>query len=78
MNFDLFRETFVQFDLDIDLFFTTQAAILVDQPVLSTSRCTSQNPKVVKMVISDESKQHEVHTRHSEFFMMFTSQPCCL
>lgn len=35
-NFDLCRETFVLFDLDIDLFFTTEVTILADQSVQAT------------------------------------------
>ena len=35
-NFDLCRETFVLFDLDIDLFFTTEVTILADQSAQAT------------------------------------------
>lgn len=35
-NFDLFKETFVLFDLDIDLFCTTEVTILADQSVQTT------------------------------------------
>lgn len=35
-NSDLFRETFVLFDLDIDLFYTTEVTKLVDQSVQAT------------------------------------------
>ena len=36
VNFALFRETFVLFDLDIDLFFTTEVTILADQSAQAT------------------------------------------
>ena len=35
-NFDPSRETFVLLDLDIDLLFTTEVTILVDQSVQAT------------------------------------------
>lgn len=38
MNFDLFRETFVLFDLDIDLVFTTEVAMLGEESEPNSSR----------------------------------------
>lgn len=56
MDSDLFRETFVQFDLDIDLFFTTEVTILADQSVQATPSINITNPslKIVSCLSVEE------------------------
>lgn len=44
-NSDLFRETFVLFDLDIDLFFTTEVTKLADQSVQATPTFYISDPR---------------------------------
>ncbi len=44
VNSDLFRETFVLFDLDIDLFFTTEGTVLVGQSMQTTPTFYITNP----------------------------------
>lgn len=43
-NSDLFRETFVLFDLDIDLFFTTEVTKLADQAAQATPTTIISDP----------------------------------
>lgn len=47
-NFDLFRETFVLLDLDIDLFFTTEASTLEDKTVQAKPAIYMADPRKIE------------------------------
>lgn len=69
-NFDLFRETFVLFDLDIDFVFTTEVTILADQSVQAT-------PTICITVFSnrDDGLLSRVDKEETSCFQLFTR--CC-
>lgn len=81
VNFALFRETFVLFDLDIDLFFTTEVTILADQSAQATPSTIyitdfSRTEDSPLSTVDRWIDRFQLFTRCCSLFMMLSSQPC--
>lgn len=78
-NFDLFGEPFVLFDLDIDLFFTTEVSILADHSVQATPTIYITDLSTSEHgYLPMESKQLIVLNFHPGVLFMITSHLWCL